>query len=67
MNKHNKAHQARHFVAAVSQYAKEKSQVVDEAAADAVESAKEKARSVKMEDVKGLIKSFKSDNEDETE
>jgi hypothetical protein len=55
------------YDAAVSQYAKEKSQALDEAAVGAVESAKEKAKSVKIEDVKGLIKSFKSDNENETE
>ena len=52
------------YDAAISQYAKDKTQAVDEVAAGAVEAAKDRARSVKLEDVKGIIKSLKPEKED---
>lgn len=53
------------YDAAISQYAKEKTAAVDDVAAGAVEAAKEKAKSVNLDDVKGIIKSFKSEGANE--
>ncbi len=50
------------YDAAISQYAKDKTQILDNAAHQAIEAAKEKAGGVKLEDVKGLIKSHQSED-----
>ncbi len=47
------------YDAAISKFAAEKSEAVDEAIGSGFESAKEKAKSIKVEDIKGMINSFK--------
>ena len=51
------------YDAAISQYASEKTKALDSAVGSGLDSAKEKAKNIKTDDVKNFINSFKKEEE----